>query len=567
MCSRGYCSPTQTDEASLYLNFNIRYNHAYLNGAYCGLFGLCYMIVYDQLCRGIKIFFLFLLLLFVFLLCRIGTNNFLSIANSSFFTYFQKDSEALVIGKLVIDKNKVEIQHQGLIRFLPVIGDQKESEIKFSGYGWVAYQYNFLEGLKVSQLSNKNWKFGFNVNSNILLLDRNDNIFNFVDDGIQFRINNQIRKVVNVELYNNYVLLSYDGGQLKPEQNAKIKLELNNNKLILDPYRSQVGLQGVFFSKLYNNLGFSLSSLYALTSFFLALTLVLLSVIYSKLFSYLFQISFLLSVILSPWIVSFARNLYWVEFTFFLPAIFVGQLVLTIKSKRKHWIWYLFIFLSILVKCLCGYEYISAIVLFASAPILILMITSANREKFIMWLKALIIVFTLSVLAFVVALIINANMISSGDIKSGLDVILTRAQERTFGTSSDIPMDRIDFNYLDVLGLYIFGWHTDVIKWIVSARAFMFFSVFPLAFITCEFVIKKNLNLFKKQIALYVSFALPALSWFFLAKGHSLVHTHMNYILWYMGFVATCIYFYLTKIVELCVLLYRNISKKVNYLR
>ena len=35
---------------------------------------------------------------------------------------------------------------------------------------------------------------------------------------------------------------------------------------------------------------------------------------------------------------------------------------------------------------------------------------------------------------------------------------------------------------------------------------------------------------------------LTSVSWFVLAKSHSYVHTHINFVLWYMGYVQVCLY-------------------------
>ena len=51
-----------------------------------------------------------------------------------------------------------------------------------------------------------------------------------------------------------------------------------------------------------------------------------------------------------------------------------------------------------------------------------------------------------------------------------------------------------------------------------------------------------------------VSF-LATISWFVLAKAHSYIHTHMNYVLWYFGFVQVCLYI-------LILLMQKNLCKK-----
>lgn len=44
------------------------------------------------------------------------------------------------------------------------------------------------------------------------------------------------------------------------------------------------------------------------------------------------------------------------------------------------------------------------------------------------------------------------------------------------------------------------------------------------------------------ELILYFLSALCTLSWYVLGKSHSLIHTYMNYGLWYFGFVQMLIY-------------------------
>lgn len=51
---------------------------------------------------------------------------------------------------------------------------------------------------------------------------------------------------------------------------------------------------------------------------------------------------------------------------------------------------------------------------------------------------------------------------------------------------------------------------------------------------------------------LYYVMLLAPMSWFVLAKSHSYVHTHMNFVLWYFGFIAIMIYMIIIMIKEIC---------------
>ena len=46
----------------------------------------------------------------------------------------------------------------------------------------------------------------------------------------------------------------------------------------------------------------------------------------------------------------------------------------------------------------------------------------------------------------------------------------------------------------------------------------------------------------KRDVILLVFFFIVPTSWFVLAKGHSYIHTQLNYVLWYFGFVQALFY-------------------------
>ena len=45
-----------------------------------------------------------------------------------------------------------------------------------------------------------------------------------------------------------------------------------------------------------------------------------------------------------------------------------------------------------------------------------------------------------------------------------------------------------------------------------------------------------------RDVIMFIVFQMATLSWIILAKSHSYVHTHLNYVLWYFGFIQICIY-------------------------
>ncbi|MDP1363231.1 hypothetical protein, partial [Klebsiella variicola] len=77
-------------------------------------------------------------------------------------------------------------------------------------------------------------------------------------------------------------------------------------------------------------------------------------------------IVFAVGVITSTWLIVVSRNLYWVSWTWFLPMLVNGLLLLNRPISPKRWkLVYVAAAVTLLVKSLCGYEYLTSIVIMA----------------------------------------------------------------------------------------------------------------------------------------------------------------------------------------------------------
>ena len=140
--------------------------------------------------------------------------------------------------------------------------------------------------------------------------------------------------------------------------------------------------------------------------------------------------------LLSPWITAFARNAYWVEFTWFLPVL--AGLICSVYRDAKIQIFCIFcIFISILTKCLCGYEYISAIMMATVAFLFFDMcdvMIKKDKAEVVRSLKLLLWASAACIAGFVAALCIHAYLRGDGrQLLLGIhNVVLCR-----YGTSMD----------------------------------------------------------------------------------------------------------------------------------
>jgi hypothetical protein len=135
------------------------------------------------------------------------------------------------------------------------------------------------------------------------------------------------------------------------------------------PYRSQFGLQYYAFNFLHTGCGLSVWQLEATASFLMALIVAGYFVALRRVLPTPAAVGFCLTLALSPWVVCFARNLFWVEASWFLPCL-VSLLIGDRRPTRANCFSLAsFLFLVTLIKCLCGYDFISTVCLSAIVPL------------------------------------------------------------------------------------------------------------------------------------------------------------------------------------------------------
>lgn len=106
------------------------------------------------------------------------------------------------------------------------------------------------------------------------------------------------------------------------------------SSIIITPYLSQFGIQGVIFSylhKIFENLD-RLRLLNAAPFSIVFSTIIL---IYVRILPSIFCIALFITVVLSPWMMPIAKNLYWMPVFWLLPALFTSLYYLSIIQLHK----------------------------------------------------------------------------------------------------------------------------------------------------------------------------------------------------------------------------------------
>ncbi len=148
------------------------------------------------------------------------------------------------------------------------------------------------------------------------------------------------------------------------------------------------------------------------------------------------------------------------------------------------------------------------------------------------------------------AICVHAPLKGNGSIIEGIKIIFEQdVLKRTVGGDlnefSEAIWTSLNASIWETYCKY-FHFGTEVITGI-AGNLFPLLCVAPLSIFAYEYKAKR-LNV--ELVAMYIVFFLTSISWFCLAKGHSYIHTHMNYVLWYFGFVQTCLYIIVNKITE-----------------
>lgn len=319
-------------------------------------------------------------------------------------------------------------------------------------------------------------------------------------------------------------------------------------------YKSQYGLQGKalrHISSLFDE-SVVISFLHLICSLLTAATFVLIVFLLDKKYNRLMAGCFLITFWLSPWVVNYARNLYWVEFTWFIPMAVGLFCSMHIQSRSIRIGCYLLAFMAIAAKALCGYEFITTVMMgliaFPTVDML-LAFSRKDRNQAHLLFRTTFILGIMALAGFAVAVLIHASLKGNGNITEGIHLII---QEDLLRRTNGGDLNNFPSAYWDSLNASIwetlcryFHFSTQIITGI-AGNLFPLLCIIPLAIFVFRFM-RKELDL--ETVFMYIFFFLSSISWFCLAKSHSYVHTHMNFVMWYLGFVQICFYIIVNEVI------------------
>jgi len=288
------------------------------------------------------------------------------------------------------------------------------------------------------------------------------------------------------------------------------------------PYPNQFGLQGIVLSiiDLINPLPrtWRIGFYHLLASLMSAGALVWIANILRRRFGWAAFYGFLTPLAIEPMLTALAPNLYWVVGIWFVPMAIAMHLADEEDTRRRFYL-VAAAFAFFLVKSLCGYEFVSTVIVAAAVGCLLGAKEGPERLSRILGNVAWIV--SAGIAGFVVAVFAHAAKLG------GFAVIADRAGARIAGESSSLQ-DQI------ILGKFA-SFQTVIFRYLEGNDITLIknFGI-PLGL----FVLTAVLALFDKKIIWYLgqdrrklqilalaflaSLAAP-LSWFVLAKAHSFV--------------------------------------------
>lgn len=463
------------------------------------------------------------------------------------FPEFQADSETLVTSMIYAEQKGIYFSDKayhgyGLGRYCDVKG-------KFNTY-------------HLTFITDENCVNGYSTSQPAIILNYNEYTKKAAKPGyyIEFA-NGSMVEITDTEHIAQQLIIHLEGSSpLTEAQYGSLEHVrfYDADHQLLEPaaliaYRSQYGLQGKIFKWISKFLpdGQAVETLNLLCCIAAAAVFVIIAWLLAQKYNGILAGCFLVTFWLSPWIVNFARNLYWVEFTWFLPMATGIFCAWKIHSRICRILSYLAAFITIALKCLCGYEYISVIMMGLIAFLLTDLACAAfrrDKQMGLLLFRTTVIIGVCALLGFMAAIFIHASLKGNGDILSGINAIISEdVLRRTAGADFNdfAPKYWESFNasIWEVFCTY-FHFSTNVITGI-TGNLFPLICTVPLCIFAYEYK-TKNINI--ELLAMYVIFFLSTVSWFFLAKSHSYVHTHISYVLWYFGFVQICFYIMFNKI-------------------
>ena len=301
-----------------------------------------------------------------------------------------------------------------------------------------------------------------------------------------------------------------------------------------DPYFRQIGIQGLYASFVQKITGADLEATVRYTRMINSLLCALMCAVFAFwLWKERGETSAILSVVFfafSPWLTVSARNLYWSTWLMLLPAVLMLIILRhdAVRKKYSNTLAFILCFVSIFLKCGAGYEFVSCVLVCMEIPLIYYAVQNSwNIKKF--FIRAAVSGIG-GIMGFAAAVGVNLFQCKKlvGDFNTAVQLMMENISKRTgafgFEQTNELIIASLNVSPITVINTYLFSGE-PVLFGFNMAEIIAFFLV-----MLCVHLITKKGS--EAAYAASVVSLVGPLSWMILAKGHSFIHCHINYILW-----------------------------------
>lgn len=208
------------------------------------------------------------------------------------------------------------------------------------------------------------------------------------------------------------------------------------------------------------------------------------------------------------------------------------------------------LFVLILIRFFCGYEFTTTIMLASEFPIVYYFIkeTEPEMRKKWFWIAFKIGVLELLAFAFSFGILGIQNMLYTGEnFPDAMATVIGAAKFRTGNFTDAASVAAYTENGKNIAKVEnATGWSvlkmyllSDVKIW--GNFEFKQLLLLAVAAIAVKGVLYKDTrkDIFTEEVILLLS-AVPAISWYYIGYGHAIFHEHVDYILWSIPFLPVC---------------------------
>lgn len=251
------------------------------------------------------------------------------------------------------------------------------------------------------------------------------------------------------------------------------------------------------------------------------------------------------AAIFAPWVQRGMKDLYWCLWLWWLPCL-AGLLLCAVTLRRKRTpVWcFLLVGLSCMVRCMCGFEFISTFLILMEIPLVYCFLQqNANRKR---WFRRMVWTGVSGLGGVAAALVVwlVQSMLYFGSLSAAFRNIAVAAATRMSLTDGEI---RKSATVSGVLYKYLVAEKTELLRLgnlSVTPVLLLGTSLAVLAVGALLFLLLKRWDALCWLLpwgAVWLLSLLAPISWLVLSKAHSDIHSHLVPMLWHFGFVpASC---------------------------